>query len=89
MCTSIARQFIGVRNQGNYMAPTDNLRNFDPGKFANRHIGPNEDEVNAMLAALQVASLTELISRVVPSSILKSPSLKTESLSLTRTTGIA
>jgi glycine dehydrogenase len=42
--------------------------------FAQRHIGPNETEVKAMLEALGLSTLEELVKHAVPSAIqLKSP----------------
>ncbi|MGY5351198.1 aminomethyl-transferring glycine dehydrogenase [Wenyingzhuangia sp. IMCC45533] len=38
--------------------------------FAQRHIGPNNDEQNQMLKAINVASIEELIKKTVPSDIL-------------------
>lgn len=43
------------------------LSNFD--EFSRRHIGPNDDEQRAMLAAIGVDSLETLISETVPESI--------------------
>ncbi|MRI35285.1 glycine dehydrogenase (aminomethyl-transferring) [Endozoicomonas sp. OPT23] len=40
------------------------------GAFSHRHIGPNEAEQKAMLDALGLASMNELISKTVPESIL-------------------
>ncbi len=40
-----------------------------PDKFANRHIGPESEEIAEMLRALGVASLDELIDQTVPRSI--------------------
>lgn len=37
--------------------------------YQERHIGPNESETNAMLKAIGVASLDELIQRTVPKGI--------------------
>ncbi|MBI1287455.1 MAG: aminomethyl-transferring glycine dehydrogenase [Flavobacteriales bacterium] len=37
--------------------------------FVNRHIGPREEDVNAMLATIGVASLDELIEKTIPASI--------------------
>jgi len=37
--------------------------------FVHRHIGPNDEEIATMLEALEVASLDQLIERVVPDSI--------------------
>src|SRR5687768_4756154 len=37
--------------------------------FAQRHIGPREDEIGAMLAVVGVGSLGELIDRTVPAAI--------------------
>ena len=43
-------------------------------EFIGRHIGPNEGDIHAMLAELQLGSLTELIEKTVPDSIaLKRP----------------
>ena len=39
-------------------------------EFIHRHIGPDEDEIAAMLAALGIASLDELVEQTVPASIL-------------------
>src|SRR5690242_1174617 len=38
-------------------------------EFAARHIGPRPEEVEAMLAALGLASLAELVERAVPATI--------------------
>ena len=48
---------------------------FDPNAFAARHIGPDKAQVDTMLAELQLSSLTDLINKVVPRSILKSEPL--------------
>ncbi|MCC6138057.1 MAG: aminomethyl-transferring glycine dehydrogenase [Bdellovibrionaceae bacterium] len=37
--------------------------------FANRHIGPNDDNISKMLKAVGVSSLTELIQKTAPSDI--------------------
>ena len=43
-------------------------------EFAGRHIGPNEEDTNAMLKTIGVESLDELIAKTVPASIrLKKP----------------
>ena len=43
-------------------------------EFTRRHIGPNEQDTNAMLQTIGVASLDELISKTIPESIrLKKP----------------
>ena len=43
-------------------------------EFTGRHIGPNEQDTNAMLQTIGVASLDELISKTIPESIrLKKP----------------
>ena len=39
--------------------------------FADRHIGPDEADVEAMLAALGRSSLDDLISATVPAAILR------------------
>ncbi|MGP1272093.1 MAG: aminomethyl-transferring glycine dehydrogenase [Phycisphaerales bacterium] len=48
--------------------------------FWSRHIGPNEQEIAAMLASLGVSSLDELSDQVVPSSIRLGRSLELEGL---------
>src|SRR5580765_5716424 len=40
-----------------------------PSDFLNRHTGPNEAEISAMLAALGLSSLDELIDKTVPAGI--------------------
>src|SRR3990172_11062081 len=40
-------------------------------RFADRHIGPNRDDIEKMLATVGAASLEELVSETVPESILK------------------
>jgi len=37
--------------------------------FSDRHIGPRQSDLNAMLATIGAASLDELIDQVVPSNI--------------------
>jgi glycine dehydrogenase len=45
-----------------------------PDSFANRHIGPDEAEIQQMLGALDLRSLDELVDRTVPKGIrLKQP----------------
>ncbi len=44
-----------------------NLQN--PDKFVNRHIGPDEKEVNEMLEVVGASSLEQLISETIPSQI--------------------
>ena len=41
----------------------------DPRSFPARHIGPREDDLSAMLAAVGVGSLDELVDQAVPSAI--------------------
>jgi len=43
----------------------------DSGEFQQRHIGPNEEQVRAMLNSLGSSSLATLISETVPASILR------------------
>ncbi len=43
--------------------------------FVSRHIGPNRSEIEAMLTAIEVDSLDDLITLVVPKSIRKTDSL--------------
>lgn len=38
--------------------------------FADRHIGPDQDQINQMLATVGVSNIDELISQVVPSDIM-------------------
>jgi glycine dehydrogenase len=40
-----------------------------PGAFASRHIGPSQDQLNAMLGALALHSLEELVEKTIPASI--------------------
>ena len=44
--------------------------------FANRHIGPSADDIDAMLAEVGAASLDALISEAVPAAIRSSRPLK-------------
>lgn len=44
--------------------------------FQNRHIGPNSEEVSAMLATIGVSSLEELIDQTVPDAIRNKEGLK-------------
>ena len=44
------------------------------GEFIDRHIGPDAEQIDKMLATLQLDSLEQLVARTVPESIaLKSP----------------
>ncbi len=45
-----------------YLSPTDD--------FTFRHIGPNENEIKAMLKALGISSMDELVQKTVPAEIL-------------------
>jgi len=45
-------------------------------KFVNRHIGPNEEEIEKMLSVIGVSSLDELINKTVPDSIRLKKKLK-------------
>ncbi|HZA51091.1 MAG TPA: glycine dehydrogenase (aminomethyl-transferring), partial [Myxococcaceae bacterium] len=40
-----------------------------PDRFADRHIGPDEDETRQMLRALQLGSLEELVEQTIPKAI--------------------
>ncbi len=40
-----------------------------PADFASRHIGPSDDDVAAMLAELELASLDELVAKTIPTAI--------------------
>src|SRR6476660_2729938 len=44
-------------------------RTIDPNSFARRHIGPNEDEVRAMLREIGFESLDSLVEAAVPKNI--------------------
>jgi len=48
----------------------------DNTDFSTRHIGPNAADVDTMLARLQMSSLDELITKVVPESILQHNALE-------------
>ncbi|HYF47835.1 MAG TPA: aminomethyl-transferring glycine dehydrogenase [Planctomycetota bacterium] len=65
-----------------------------PDQFVNRHIGPDDKDVQAMLKTLGVASLDELIAQTVPESIrfrkpLNLPPALTETEMLAELSGIA
>ena len=49
---------------------------FDPDNFASRHIGPDAEQIKAMLGTLQADSLADLMKQVVPESILKAEPLE-------------
>jgi glycine dehydrogenase len=62
--------------------------------FENRHIGPREAELAAMLQALGCSSLDELTDKAIPKSIrwngeLQTPAAKTEREALAELTGLA
>lgn len=40
-------------------------------EFIERHVGPNEDQIKAMLSTLNVDSVEQLIEKIVPANILK------------------
>jgi glycine cleavage system P protein (glycine dehydrogenase) len=40
-----------------------------PDKFVNRHIGPNEEEINQMMKEMGITSIEQLISETIPSNI--------------------
>jgi Glycine cleavage system protein P (pyridoxal-binding), N-terminal domain len=44
-------------------------KTIDPNSFARRHIGPNEDEVRAMLREVGFESLDTLVEAAVPKNI--------------------
>ncbi len=48
------------------------------GEFIERHIGPEPQQIDAMLSTLGVDSLDHLIKKIVPESILKTDSLSLE-----------
>ena len=63
--------------------PTATIPLLVPDSFASRHIGPSDDEIKEMLAALGYASLDEMIDATVPAAIrlrgpLKLPPAQTE-----------
>jgi glycine dehydrogenase len=63
------------------------------GRFATRHVGPRDHEIESMLASLGVSSLGELVDQTVPSSIrlegdLDLPDASPEHLLLRRLEGI-
>ena len=65
---------------------------FDVDSFARRHIGPNEEEVRAMLRDVGFDSLGALIDATVPKDIrlerrLNLPEAKSEGEALARATG--
>lgn len=53
---------------GNDSAPTLDALQYE-NEFIDRHIGPNDDQINTMLSALEIDSLEALIEKTVPSSI--------------------
>ena len=55
-----------------------NLFEQQANEFADRHIGPNEDEATSMLKAIGMHSLDELIDKTIPASIRLGRSLDTE-----------
>jgi glycine dehydrogenase len=63
------------------------------GRFATRHVGPRDHEIESMLASLGVSSLSELVGQTVPDSIrlegdLDLPEASPEHLLLRRLEGI-
>ncbi|MDZ4710762.1 MAG: aminomethyl-transferring glycine dehydrogenase [bacterium] len=53
------------------------MTNFqNPDKFVNRHIGPDEKEINEMLEVIGASSLDRLISETIPSQIRNNNELK-------------
>src|SRR6266404_491904 len=66
-------------------------KKIDPNSFARRHIGPNEDEVRAMLREVGFESLNTLVEAAVPKNIrfdrelnLPEPKSETEALAALR-----
>src|SRR6476659_7745122 len=62
-------------------------RNIDPNSFARRHIGPNDDEIAAMLRELKFEQIDALIEATVPKNIrldrrLNLPEAKSETAAL-------
>src|SRR4051812_14802940 len=45
------------------------MKRYDPDAFSRRHIGPDEQEQAAMLHAIGLASLDELVHKALPPSI--------------------
>jgi glycine dehydrogenase len=52
-------------------------------RFQNRHIGPNQSELDEMLATIGVSSLDELIDQTVPETIRNREGLKKQPKALT------
>ena len=46
-------------------------------RFQDRHIGPNQDELNEMLSTIGISSLDELINQTIPKQIRSKSALKT------------
>ncbi|RPH99483.1 MAG: glycine dehydrogenase (aminomethyl-transferring) [Lysobacterales bacterium] len=66
----------------------------DHGEFIMRHIGPRDEQVSQMLAAIGMESLDELVGKTIPAAIrldgeLDLPEARTESATLARLRGIA
>ena len=55
-----------------------NLFEQQANEFADRHIGPGDEETSAMLKTIGVRSIDELISKTVPASIRSVKPLDTE-----------
>src|SRR5438105_6342024 len=70
----VARQFhAATLTDAGYLAPPWRTRSMQPSRhpdrFVDRHIGPREEDVKEMLAAIGLTSLDELIDRTVPRDI--------------------
>ncbi len=74
---TIDHAMINTSESATPVATSDALLN-PTDVFANRHIGPSDDEVSAMLQRLGCASLDELGKAIVPDSIQLGRSLKIE-----------
>jgi len=54
-----------------FPSPKDTLAELEsPGEFIDRHIGPDESQINAMLDTIDAPSLSALIAETVPADIL-------------------
>ncbi len=69
-----------MTNKNRYCTSLDQLEM--RGSFINRHIGPNQQQIEAMLAELGLKELDEIIEQAIPANILNHEPLKlTETIS--------
>jgi glycine dehydrogenase len=80
---------LEVNNPENLPSNSGNSQNpvISPDSFSNRHLGPNQGNIQAMLASLGFNSIDDLINATIPTSIrlnnpLKLPQGKTETEAL-------